>query len=229
MKLAKRNIDIGLFTNRRDEQLAFWRDIAGLKFDHCLKLSGGVEQHRFHAHANGAVLKINEAPDPLPDCPAAGLLGLLIARPGLRASRDHFDPDRNEISLVPPGYHGVTSVGLRLGASDLAASERFYAEALSMEAIGLKTLRCGDSLIFLQPQTRAQQVADLAAKGYRYITVQVQNCDRAHAHALAHGAREAKAPMTLGTAARVSFVLDPDGTWIELSERASLTGAPLAV
>jgi lactoylglutathione lyase len=41
---------------------------------------------------------------------------------------------------------------------------------------------------------------------------------------LAGGAREAMAPRTLGTTARVSMVLDPDGNWIELSQRASLVG-----
>ena len=49
--------------------------------------------------------------------------------------------------------------------------------------------------------------------------------DREHAHVLAHGGREARAPVTLGTTARISMVRDPDGNWIELSQRASLTGS----
>ena len=44
-------------------------------------------------------------------------------------------------------------------------------------------------------------------------------------HVLAHGGREARAPVTLGTTARISMVRDPDGNWIELSQRASLTGS----
>lgn len=222
MKSAKPNIDVGLFTNRRDEQIAFWRDVAGLSFDHTLKLGGGVLQHRFNVH--GAVVKVNDARDPLPEKSTAGIQGLVIARAGLQTVLDLSDPDRNEVALVPPGYHGVTTIGVRVGAVDLAASERFYQEALGMDAIGLRTMRCGEALIFLQQEAR-QQIPELAAKGFRYLTLQVQNCDTAHAHALVHGAREARAPMTLGTTARVSFVLDPDGTWIELSERASLTGS----
>jgi hypothetical protein len=31
-------------------------------------------------------------------------------------------------------------------------------------------------------------------------------------------------PFTLGSTARISFVADPDGNWIEISQRASLTG-----
>jgi len=38
------------------------------------------------------------------------------------------------------------------------------------------------------------------------------------------GGREGRPPITLGKIARVSFVRDPDGNWIELSQRASLTG-----
>ena len=36
---------------------------------------------------------------------------------------------------------------------------------------------------------------------------------------------EALAPLTLGTTARISMVRDPDGNWIELSQRASITGS----
>jgi lactoylglutathione lyase len=31
--------------------------------------------------------------------------------------------------------------------------------------------------------------------------------------------------VTLGSTARISMVRDPDGNWIELSQRASLTGS----
>jgi hypothetical protein len=41
----------------------------------------------------------------------------------------------------------------------------------------------------------------------------------------ASGGREALAPTTLGTTARISMVRDPDGNFIELSQRASLTGS----
>ena len=65
----------------------------------------------------------------------------------------------------------------------------------------------------------------IEGKGWRYITFQVFEVDREHAHVLAHGGREARAPVTLGSTARISMVRDPDGNWIELSQRASLTGS----
>ena len=60
--------------------------------------------------------------------------------------------------------------------------------------------------------------------GWRDITLQVFNVDEAHTRLCVAGAREAMAPRTLGTTARISMVHDPDGNWIELSQRASLVG-----
>jgi len=39
------------------------------------------------------------------------------------------------------------------------------------------------------------------------------------------GVWEGAPPATLGTVARICFIRDPDGNWIEISQRASLTGA----
>jgi hypothetical protein len=60
--------------------------------------------------------------------------------------------------------------------------------------------------------------------GWRYITFQVFKVDEVHARMIAAGARETSAPKTLGTTARISMMLDPDGNWIELSHRASIVG-----
>jgi lactoylglutathione lyase len=54
--------------------------------------------------------------------------------------------------------------------------------------------------------------------------MQSHNCERIHAAVVAAGACEGSAPITLGDTVRYSFVRDPDGNWIELSERATLTG-----
>jgi catechol 2,3-dioxygenase-like lactoylglutathione lyase family enzyme len=41
---------------------------------------------------------------------------------------------------------------------------------------------------------------------------------------LSLGATEGRGVVTLGETARISFIRDPDGNWIEISQRASLTG-----
>src|SRR5436305_768637 len=77
----------------------------------------------------------------------------------------------------------------------------------------------------LEGASDAPDDADMDGKGYRYITFQVFAVDREHADVLAHGGREARAPVTLGTRARISMVRDPDGNWIELSQLVTLTGS----
>jgi hypothetical protein len=62
------------------------------------------------------------------------------------------------------------------------------------------------------------------ARGFRYLTVQVRDVRKEHAHLLAAGWTEGRAPVKLGETAFISFVRDPGGSWIEVSQRASLTG-----
>jgi lactoylglutathione lyase len=223
VQLAKGHIDIGLFTNKRQEQLDFWQKTVGLEFDHLAKLGGGV--HQLRHHVNGSILKVNNARDPLPDAPPAGYRELLIARQGIAAPELLHDPDGNPVQLVPPGHDGITGLAVKLTVRDLAAARRFWVDAMQFEAIDDHTVRLGDSLLFLHEDPTAEPVGDWHARGYRYITVQVLQCDDEHAAALERGATEGRPPKTVGTAARYSFVRDPDGNWIEISQRAQLTGS----
>ena len=223
MQLAKPRIDVGLHTNRREEMLAFWQQEVGLPYDHMLKLGGGRQQHRHHLL--GSVLKINHVRDPLPEAPASGYRELLIAREGLAAPVRLADPDGNLVTLVPPGAEGVVRIGVRLGVRDPAAHRRFFLEALQLSEAGDGAFHCGDSVILVEPADDAPTDAVYQAPGYRYITIQVFKVDTEHAGILARGGREGRAPTTLGSTARISFVRDPDGNWIEISQRASLTGS----
>jgi lactoylglutathione lyase len=45
-----------------------------------------------------------------------------------------------------------------------------------------------------------------------------------HSQVIAAGGAEGRAPVTLGETARISFVRDAQGNWLEISQRASLTG-----
>ncbi len=104
MHLAKPHLDIGLFSNMREAQLAFWQQTVGLAYDHMGKLGGGVQQHRHHM--NGSILKMNHARDPLPAIAPSGIIGLQIAREGLAEPRPLADPDGNKVTLVPKGRDG---------------------------------------------------------------------------------------------------------------------------
>ena len=94
-----------------------------------------------------------------------------------------------------------------------------------LPADGDERYRCGDSLIAFAADPSACRTEALRARGYRYITIQVRDVDSEHAGIIARGGEEGRPPVTLGSTARVSFVRDPDGNWIEISQRASLTGA----
>jgi len=221
-ELAKPHLDIGLFTNRLEPMLAFWQGEVGLPFEELLPVGGGVRQHR-HA-ANGSVVKINHARDPLPDLPPSGYRELLIARAGLAGPRSLTDPDGNRVTLLPPSHDGVTGIGVRVAVCDLGAFGDFYGRVFGLVAAGPHAYRCGDTVLFGEARPDAVPAGEVRAPGYRYLTVQVRDVEAAHAELVRRGASEGRPPVTLGTTARISFVRDPDGNWIEVSQRASLTG-----
>ncbi len=226
MHLAKPRFDIGLATNALEPMLAFWQHEAGVPFDHLLKIRRGMDQHRHDLM--GSVLKINHLADPLPTTPPSGYRELLIARDGLAAPRPMTDPDVNRVSLIPMGQDGITQIAVRLAVRDLAAHRRFYGEALGLPeepyAKGA-AFRAGESLVLLEQSPDAPSDTPFEGRGWRYLTFQVFKVDAEHARILERGGREAVAPRTLGTTARISMVKDPDGNWIEISQRASITGS----
>ena len=223
MDLAKQHLDIGLYTNKREEQLAFWQQTVGLEFDHVGKLGGGV--HQLRHHMNGSILKINHARDPLPDLAPSGYRRLLIAREGLTAPVNLTDPDGNPVNLVPPGYLGVVGIGIEIAVSDLCAAKAFWADALEFRLGENDTVIAGDTVLLLRQDRSVQPSPDgKNAPGYRYTTVQIHKCDLEHKGILARGGREGGAPRTIGATTRYSFVRDPDGNWLEVSQRAQLTG-----
>jgi len=223
MKLAKPRLDIGLATNDLAPMLAFWQGEAGVPFDHVLPIRRGQDQHRHDVL--GSVLKINHHAEPLPDTPPSGYRELIVARDGMIVPVRLADPEGNLVTLVPPGYEGVTQIGVRIGVRDLDAHRRFYAEAFGFPEERPGVFRAGQSLVMLEADPHAPSDAEMRGRGWRYITFQVFKVDEDHAAVLARGGREAMAPLTLGATARISMVRDPDGNWIELSQRASIVGS----
>ncbi len=225
MNLAKQHLDIGLFSTRRDEQLAFWQQSVGLPYDHMGKVGGGVQQHRHHM--NGSILKMNHSRDPLPAVAPSGIIGLEIAREGLAAPQPLADPDGNKVSLVPKGANGVEGIAILLRVNDPAAHDRFWTEAMQFERAGERRYRCGDSLIVIAEQGKVDRSPQWRGPGYRYTTVQVWDCIAEYEGILARGGTSGGDVRILGETVRYAFVCDPDGNHIEISQRASLTGGKL--
>ncbi len=223
MNLAKQHLDLGLFSNKRDEQLAFWQQTVGLPYDHMGKLGGGMQQHRHHM--NGSILKMNHARGALPALPPSGIVGLEIAREGLRDTRPLRDPDGNKVTLVPKGAQGVQGIAILLRVNDPARHDRFWTEAMQFERGGEGRYRCGDSLVVIAEQGPVERSKEWRGPGYRYMTVQVFDCIAEYEGILARGGASGGEPRLLGDTVRFAFVVDPDGNHIEISQRASLTGS----
>lgn len=224
MDLAKPRLDIGLSTNNIQPVLAFWQNEAGVPFDHLLPIRKGQDQHRHDAL--GSVVKINHFTAPLQATPPSGYLELLIGREG--KPRALSDPDGNKVSIVAPGTLGVRQIGVRMAVRDLEAHRRFYRDAFGFAEERYEPgagFRAGESMILLEQRADAPSDASFDGAGWRYITFQVFKVDTEHKRVLAAGGREAMPPTTLGEIARISMVRDPDGNWIELSQRGSIVGS----
>ena len=225
MELAKHQLDIGLNTCVRDEMLAFWQDDVGLAYEGPLGVGGGVQQHR-HA-LGGSIVKVNHSRDPIPPEPASGYRRLLVARSDRPEPTELRDPDANLVVLVAPGHRGITQLAVEIGVRDVDEHRAFWGEVVGVPAeprAGDAAFRIGDSLVVLVHDPDAPADATRRGSGYRYCTLQVWDADAEYRRCVAAGARPGREPFTHGDVARYGFIRDPDGNWIELSQRASLTG-----
>ena len=234
MELAKRFVDVGIFTNRIDEMRAFYAERIRLPYEELLPVGGGVRQYRYGLL--GSVLKINHSRDPLPPRIAGGYRMLSISDSRTPMPLPMQDPDGNELELVPTGQRGVNQIEIHIGVTDEAAFESFYGDAMQAERLTAGRFKLGETIISFRNDPaafRAQKsatasapdvIASMRAVGMRYITVQVRDVDAEHRRLMSMGVWEGAAPVSLGAVARISFIRDPDGNFIEVSQRASLTG-----
>ena len=234
MELAKKCIDVGLFTNRLDEMKTFYGERLGLPYEELLPLGGGMQQHRYGLL--GSVLKINTSRDPLPPRIAGGYRGFAIADRRTPMPFGLTDPDGNSLELVPSGQRGINQIEIKVGVTNEADFAKFYGEALGGERLEDRRYKIGETIVSFAHDPAARRadkssslpamevIASMRTVGFRYFTIQVKNCDTEHKRFLSMGVWEGAPPVTLGKLARISFIRDPDGNWIEISQRASLTG-----
>jgi catechol 2,3-dioxygenase-like lactoylglutathione lyase family enzyme len=194
-----------------------------------MPVGGGFKQHRYVA--NGSIIKLMESRDPLPRRHPGGYETLIIASDRVSQPEALNDPDGNTIELVPPGRDEVNQLEVRLGVSDVDHFDAFYTKAADGVGIGGHRYKIGETIFatFRHPLARQIKPAPLAnlldvvkgmaALGIRYVTIQVKNCDAAFKAMTAAGATVGVAPETFNNVARVAFVRDPDGNYIELAQR----------
>ena len=164
MNLAKQHLDIGLFSTKRDEQLAFWQQTVGLAYDHMGKLGGGMQQHRHHM--NGSILKMNHSRDPLPAAPPSGIVGLQIAREGLGAAAGAGRSRRQQGDAGPQGPATACRASPSCSGSTIPTQhDRFWTQAMQFERAGEGRYRCGDSLVVVAEQGKVERSTRVARAG----------------------------------------------------------------
>jgi lactoylglutathione lyase len=225
LALAKPALDIGLYTNDWEAARAFYVDHLGLPYEELLPAGRGVHQHRLSLH--GAVLKVNHSREPLDDGPGA-YRALLLAERATPSARAETDPDGNQVEHIDLPAGAPEGAGVVVTAPDPEAYATFLVECLGATRQGGDDLQVGRTTVRLEPAPGPLGDIPLRARGIRYLTVQVFDVVAAHAELVASGLPSAVAPRRLGDVAAISFVRDPAGGWLEVSQRASLTG-PLPV
>jgi predicted enzyme related to lactoylglutathione lyase len=229
MDLAKPQVDVGLFTQQLEAMQAFYGERLGLQFESVLPVGGGFRQYRYLC--NGSVIKLMHSRDALRRRRPGGYETLMLTTPKVTEVKALADPDDNTVELLPPGRDDVTQMEIRVGVSDVAASGQFYMSAFGAVDLGHDRYKIGETIfgVFHEPEihhpARApfanplEVVKAMAELGIQYVTVQVRNCDAAFSAVKAAGAAVAVEPANFGTVARICFVRDPDGNFIEISQR----------
>lgn len=217
--LAKRAVDVGLMTN---DWPAYQTNLErlGVHYDHLLKVGGGVHQHRYAI--GESVLKVNSHRAPLE--PRSSTLTSIRFAAGPRfCSQSWTSPEGVGIESVPVGLDDIVDVEVRWRTSLPDEVVDFLCSALGGERSG-RRVRVGSSWIIVDPSDEVVASDELDGAGARYLTVQVHDVVAEHRRIVDLGYASAREPVRLGDTACISFVRAPDGTWIEVSQRASLTG-----
>ncbi len=216
---AKPALDVGFYTNDLEPAQSFWQDSVGLRYEELLKVGGGIHQHRYTLHEG--VLKQNVSRDPL-EASTSGFVRLRIA-----ADVDEVvalvHPDGTPVELVPMGHDGVSAVEITIAARSVDHTASIMIEAFDARPEGGR-IHVGETLIAFDHQPGRAPAGPHRSLGCTYITTQVFDVREQHERFIRKGFTEGMAPTRLGDTAAISFVRLPDGDWLELSQRANLTG-----
>ena len=229
MDLAKQSVDVGIFTNNLEAMQEFYGKTIGLPFESVLPVGGGIKQYRYLA--NGSVIKLMHTTEPLSRRHPGGYETIMIASSTVKIPRFLPDPDHNNVELIPTGHDDVTQIEIRVGVNDPEVFANFYTKALGATPISDHRFKVGDTIIAVFHQSEVKKppampfanaleaVKGMAGLGIRYITLGVKDCDTSFTALKGAGATVALAPVNFGTVARIAFVRDPDGNFIELAQR----------
>jgi catechol 2,3-dioxygenase-like lactoylglutathione lyase family enzyme len=226
LRLAKPCLDVCISTNRVDGILPFWRDTIGLLPEDVLTIRDGLVQYRLAVARS--IVKINSYSRPFEPVASSGYRELLIVRQGLNAPLALQDAEGNQVTLLPTDLFGVKQIAIRMSVRDLGVSTDFYTHSLGLSVVpDTHDVRVviGESLLLLREDRTINVESAVVGPGFRFVTLQVFDVNNAYKHIVECGGRPGQPPRAVGTIAKYALVQDPDGNWIELSQRASLAGS----
>lgn len=221
MNLAKACLDVGMFTDDLDAQRAFWSKVVGLSAETMLKLGAGIHQHRFLI--GKSVVKVNSSRQPISDA-SSGIAGVSIRRAALVVPTVLVSPDKQQVALEPAVSGQEDGLIIRMNVSDVARHREFWSSVMQFPLIDDGCV-CGSTSIELRPLPPTSRTQSWKARGWSYLTVQVRDCAAEHEAALRRGGIEGEPPRRIGDSVVISFIRDPDGNFIELSQKAELVGS----
>jgi len=227
MNLAKPNLDMGVFVRNLESELFFWQTKVSIPFDHRLHIKKPITNKEFFQYRhnlNGSVIKINHCVTLKPDNPEerSGFKGVTLI---LGNSKKKLETANGEfIEILPENTNDLQGPIIHLTSEKPNRLIDFYVSVLGFEKITSELIRSGTSYLQITKGSSGNSGESYLGYGFRYITVQVFDADLECQKIEQKGGDVAMQPVSYGKIARVAFVRDPDGNWIEISARSSLTG-----
>ena len=137
-----------------------------------------------------------------------------------------MNPDGELITLVPLGFKGIKETAIKVKVNNLKSHADFYENVMGFKRENDRTFQVGNCLLFLDEIEEEEKLfaGHWVNLGFRYLTLHVMKIDETFSGMVAAGAEVGEEPYAIGDIAKISFLKDPDGNWIEVAQRASLAG-----
>ena len=197
-----------------------WGNKLQLEFQGTLELGEGIVANstiQYRYKVQDSIIKVNDYQSDLPngrDDPS-GYSSLLI--PGNVRAPSSLKLSLGEtITLVPKGHLGLTGLGITVTSENTDRLVDFYTEVMQFQSLGYRKVVAGETLIFIEDGKAERETSTFVGTGFRYLTLHVTNADSA-LEEIAGSGKIAMPPVDYGSIARLGFVTDPDGNWIEVA------------
>jgi lactoylglutathione lyase len=220
--LSKPYLDVGIFTNQGEAMREFYSRDVGIELIDTIEIEEGYLLYRYDA--NGSALKINDLRQPMKPA-RTGFRRVIVPRADLASPVELSDPDGMPVLLVPPGHLDITQLGVVWAVPSIEPAREFAERSMGAQSLGDGRYRFGETTILFEEDPDLPRSGAMESVGFTYTTFHVRDVLGAHAHLLASGCQEAIPPTPFHGITTYSFIRDPFGNWVEVSQRADLVGS----